>query len=153
MLIFNASKEKILAIMGFLSIVIMIFLYISNGIIYLSDRYVTRIKIENTDEAFREFLKSYGLTALPEECVTETIKIPKIFDDAFKDYERIQNEMGLSLNEFKGKKVTRYTYRIENTYDLRTLYANILYYKGYVVAVDVNCPDLETGFVKSFLDI
>lgn len=153
MLIFNASKEKFLAFMGFLSIIIIIFIYISNGIIYLSDRYVTRIKIENTDEAFREFLKSYGLTALPDGCVTETVKIPRIFDSAYKDYERIQNEMGLSLNEFKGKKVTKYTYRIENTSDTRILYANILYYKGYVVAADINCPDLESGFVKSFLDI
>jgi len=57
---------------------------------------------------------------------------------------------GLNLSKYKGKDVTRYTFRITN-YDgyEGTVYANVLVYRNRVIGGDL-CSADATGFVHGF---
>jgi hypothetical protein len=95
------------------------------------------------------FLKQFGWETDPEP--TETVKatLPTSFDKIFIGYNELQKQQGLDLSKYKGKSVTRYTYKINNFngYD-GTVYANVIVYRGKVVGGDVCSGDLN-GFVMT----
>ena len=61
-----------------------------------------------------EFISGFGWTVneMPVEEVGVTI--PEQFDNVFHTYNEIQKSQGLNLNNYRGKQVTRYTYKITN---------------------------------------
>ena len=95
------------------------------------------------------FLKQFGWETDPEP--TETVKatLPTSFDKIFIGYNELQKQQGLDLSKYKGKSVTRYTYKINNFngYD-GTVYANVIVYRGKVVGGDV-CSGALNGFVMT----
>ena len=62
----------------------------------------------------------------------------------------MQKEQGLNLAKYKGKTVTRYTYKVTNYPDYEgTVYVSLLIYKNKVVGGDVCSADVN-GFVHGF---
>ena len=99
-----------------------------------------------TDADRRDFLKQFGYTV--EETAVETVEvqIPREFDKVFAAYNALQKKEGLDLGRYKGKTVTRYTYKVvgyEGYAD--TVYASVLVYKNKVIAADV-CSADPRGF-------
>ena len=95
------------------------------------------------------FLSQYGweIDNTPiEEC---EITIPKEFDKVMTAYNEIQKQQGLDLTKYQKKTATRYTYKITNYPNYEgTVYANIITYRGKVIAGDVCSADAK-GFIHT----
>ena len=96
----------------------------------------------------RAFLSSLGFTVTKDAESTVDFTLPKALDAVLLGYNEIQKEQGLDLGKYTGKKVTRYTYEIPDYegYDGK-VYANIIVYRGRVVAADLTGVG-EEGFVR-----
>lgn len=103
-----------------------------------------------TEEDRVKFLSQFGWEVKTPEVTSGEVTIPSEFDKVFTGYNEIQKRQGLDLSRYKKKKVTRYTYEITNYegYD-GVVYANLIIYKGRVIAGDVCSADV-TGFIHGF---
>lgn len=97
-----------------------------------------------------EFLAQFGWQTDGQAEEIETVTIPTEFDKVFAAYNEVQKEQGLNLSKYRGKEVTRYTFRITNYegYDEKVL-ANVLVYRNRVIGGDI-CSADTTGFIHSF---
>lgn len=76
-----------------------------------------------------EFLKQFGITVAEKSKVQDKVIIPETFNKTYKDYNKLQNKIGLDLLSYKGKEVNRVTYKMKNSkYDV-----TLLVYKGHVI--------------------
>lgn len=103
-----------------------------------------------TNEDRIAFLKQFGW----EVCETPTeevqVRIPAEFDRVLEQYNNLQLDQGLDLTKYRRKTLTRYTYQVTNYPDYEgTVYANVLIYRGRVVAGDL-CSAAPDGFVTGF---
>ena len=124
-----------------LSILIILFISLS---VFASS---TRENQKNID-----FLNSFGWKVGNSPIEISEITIPMDFDDVYDEYNIIQNEAGFDLEEFKGKKGTRYTYKVLNypkkeNEDIR---ANILIAEKKVIGGDIMSVKLD-GFMHSLI--
>ena len=96
------------------------------------------------------FLSQFGWTVDEADVEEVNVTIPSEFDAVYSEYNDIQKSQGLNLNKYRGKDVTRYTYKVTN-YDGcdGTVYANLLVYKGKIVGGDLCCAE-NGGFVSGF---
>lgn len=97
-----------------------------------------------------EFLAQFGWQTDGQAEEIETVTIPTEFDKVFAAYNEVQKEQGLNLSKYRGKEVTRYTFRITNYegYDEKVL-ANVLVYRNRVIGGDI-CSADTTGFIHGF---
>ncbi len=106
-------------------------------------------KVGNADDVSK-FLSQFGWQTdeKPEEMGTVTI--PDTFDKVFAAYNELQKEQGLNLSKYRGKEVTRYTFRVSNYegYDGKVL-ANVLVYRNRVIGGDI-CSADASGFIHGF---
>lgn len=105
------------------------------------------------DEQRRAFVTAQGYNLADGIVEQVTFSVPKDFDRVISGYNEIQKKQGLDLTRYKGKKVTRYTYKVENYggYD-GTVYANLIVYRSKIIACDVSSAD-PSGFVKPLVAI
>ena len=96
------------------------------------------------------FLSQYGIAVEAEPLEEVEVTIPRDFDKVFAAYNELQKGEGLDLGRYKGKTVTRYTYKVTNYegYD-DTVYADLLVYKNKVIGGDV-CSADPRGFAHGF---
>ena len=110
---------------------------------------VTFDKVKTNEDRIR-FLSQFGWTVseTPEE---EEVRIPAEFDRVFAGYNEIQKAQGLALSRYRKKKVTRYTYEVLNyPGDAGTVYANLIVYRGRIIAADLSSAD-PMGFVTGVI--
>ena len=113
----------------------------------VSDISYTRI-YENSDRL--EFISQFGWQVDAEPLEAVEVCVPKTFDNVYLGYNEMQREQGLNLAKYKGKTVTRYTYKVYNYPDYDgTVYLSLLVYKNKVVGGDVCSADVN-GFVHGF---
>lgn len=97
------------------------------------------------------FLSQYGwkVEELPvEEC---EITVPREFDKVMTSYNEIQKQQGLDLSKYTRKTALRYTFKITNYPNYEgTVYANIITYRGKVIAGDVCSADAK-GFIHTLM--
>ena len=80
----------------------------------------------------------------------ETVTVPETFDKVFAAYNELQKEQGLNLSKYRGKEVTRYTFRVTNYEGYEgKVFANVLVYRNRVIGGDV-CSADTSGFVHGF---
>ena len=113
----------------------------------VSDISYTKI-YENSDRI--EFISQFGWEVAEEPLETVDVTVPETFDNIYVGYNEMQKEQGLNLAKYKGKTVTRYTYKVTNYPDYEgTVYLSLLVYKNKVVGGDVCSADVN-GFVHGF---
>ncbi len=106
-------------------------------------------KIKTNDDRLT-FLSQFGWEAVQQPIEEKQVRIPADFDRILEKYNSLQLDQGLDLSKYKRKTLTRYTYQITNFPDYEgTVYANILVYRGRVVAGDL-CSAASDGFVCGF---
>ena len=106
-------------------------------------------KIRNNEDRV-SFLKQFGweVDEEPEEEVS--LRIPSDFDKVMTSYNELQKQGGLDLSKYRGKEVTRYTYKVKNYPDYDgTVLANVIIYKNRVIGGDV-CSSDVSGFIGTF---
>lgn len=103
---------------------------------------------ENSDRL--AFISQFGWEVSEEPLETVEVTVPETFDTVYLGYNEMQKEQGLNLAKYKGKTVTRYTYKVTNYPDYEgTVYLSLLVYKNKVVGGDVCSADVN-GFVHGF---
>lgn len=106
-------------------------------------------KIKTVDDV-KAFLAQFGweVEASPSEELK--IKIPAEFDKVMNSYNDLQLNQGLDLSKYRGKEVTRYTFKVTNYPDYKgTVMANVIVYKNRVIGGDL-CSSDVTGFIHGF---
>ncbi len=77
------------------------------------------------------FLANFGYDAVADSRTSREITIPSEFNDTYNDYNKLQQKIGLDLNQCKGKKAKMITYELKNS---KIKYAVILSCDGKVIA-------------------
>ena len=106
-------------------------------------------KLSEKDELM-QFITSLGYAPDGEKHSMREVVVPSNFDEVYTKYNELQKQQGLDLSRYKRKKVTRYTYVVENYPDYEgTVYANMLVYRNKVIGGDICSADVE-GFLHGF---
>ena len=106
-------------------------------------------KIKSAADA-RRFLTQFGWKTEETPLEEIKIKIPGEFDKVMNSYNDLQLNQGLDLSKYRGKEVTRYTFKVTNYPDYKgTVTANVIVYKNRVIGGDV-CSSDVTGFIHGF---
>lgn len=87
------------------------------------------LSAKNTEEQMN-FLGQFGYTAIAESEQTDEIIIPCDFNEVYEEYNVLQKQIGLNLENFKGKNVLRVRFELK---DSEEKYAVLLIYNGKVV--------------------
>ena len=106
-------------------------------------------KVKTADDA-AGFLSQFGWVVDAGSAETKEVTIPAQFDKVFAGYNELQKSQGLDLSKYKKKDVTRYTFTVTNYKEYEgTVYANVLTYRGRVIAGDICSADVS-GFIHGF---
>lgn len=97
------------------------------------------------ERAAQMYLEDLGYSPVYDEQAEYTV--PKEEEAVYEEYNKLQKEGGFDLDRYKGEKLERYTYKL-NDYD--DVYANVLIYKREVVGGDVSQRALD-GHMYSLL--
>lgn len=99
-----------------------------------------------TSEDRVNFIEQFGIKVKNEPIEEVSFAIPENFDRVILGYNELQKKQGLDLSKYAKKRVTRYTYKVEN-YDWDgEVYANIFVWRSRIVGCDISSAD-PNGFV------
>lgn len=97
------------------------------------------------------FLSTLGWEVEQEPAEVVEVVIPQEFGDVYQNYNQIQKQQGLDLTPYRGKKVKRYTY-VVNNYPGRpeNIRANLLIYRDKIIGGDICSLEAKNGFMHGF---
>ena len=101
-----------------------------------------------TNEERIAYLRSLGWEVEPTPILEQEITMPKDFPDVLTQYNELQRQQGFDLEEYAGKKLTLYTYRITNHPDAEEADASLYVYRSELVGGDVHSTSF-TGFMTA----
>ncbi len=108
----------------------------------------------STNRMIVEYIENLGwdIEDSPEEITHMTF--PNEFDAVYRAYNDVQKASGFDFEQFRGKKVTRYSYRVLNhkMSDEVCVIASVYVCDGTVIGGDVASSDGE-GFLHSIADV
>ena len=140
-----------LKLFGFIALTLVLTL----GVLFMGgDRAVSAANVDGinysgvkTNEDRVAFIESFGIKVQDTPIEEEAFTMPEDFDRVILGYNELQKKQGLDLSKYSKKRVTRYTYKVENhTYD-GEVHANLFIWRGRVVACDISSAD-PAGFVE-----
>ena len=106
-------------------------------------------KIKTVDDVVT-FLGQFGWEVNPTPLEEVEIRIPDEFDKVMNSYNELQKKQGLDLSKYRGKTVSRYTFRVTNFPGYSgDVMANVIVYKKKVIGGDICTADV-TGFICGF---
>lgn len=76
------------------------------------------------------FIKQFGYDVNADSRTSDTVVIPSNFNEIYEEYNTLQKKIGLNLEDYKGREVTKITYELENSEEK---YAVILTLQGRVI--------------------
>ena len=104
------------------------------------------------DTAKVHFIESYGWQVEQSHFMHEKVKIPYTFGDTEKEYNLIQKKAGFDFENYKGKTLDKFSYRLLNhPDDKKYAYINIFVYNKKIVGADVVSP-LLFGNIRAIND-
>lgn len=99
------------------------------------------------------FIRFFGYDVVEEPVEIKDIVIPEQFNDTYISYNEIQISQGFDLSKYKGKSAKSYSYAVTNYPGVKdsekTVRANLIVYKGKIIAGDVCSVKLD-GFMHAF---
>ena len=98
------------------------------------------------------FIESFGIRVDPDSETVEQFAMPDNFDRVLAGYNELQKSQGLDLSKYTKKKVTHYTYKVENYESDGPVYVNLLVFRSRIIACDISSGD-PTGFVLPLSDV
>ena len=150
------TKARIAMILGGLLAVLLLFFWVipscgKSGGDAQGNAQASGVNLQNaavkTNQDRVALLKSLGWECGSQPVEFVEVLIPATFTDVYMKYNQIQKDQGFDLEGFKGKRVMRYTYAIENhpSGDAR-VQATLLVYKDALIGGDVYSVKLD-GFM------
>lgn len=140
------TRKKLIGTIAVAGIVLIatIFLLTNHSSVQASGSVNKKIK---TNDDRTAYLSSIGWDVSSEPVETQEVLIPETWDNVFEQYNQLQTKQGFDLGKYKGKRVMRYSYRVNNyPTGESNIIANLLCYKDRVIGGDVQSPALD-GFM------
>ena len=92
------------------------------------------VSAKNIDE-LRKIADNFGISVnFPEK--VQNIKIPMGFNEAYEDYNRLQYDIGMNLEEYRGEECVLYTFEIDEEKVL-----NMILWNGQFIGGDISDRD------------
>ena len=159
---FKASTVRILgvvciALVGIIAMVAFVPTYVTAGNV---DAPVAQVQSQSvsirydkirTEQDVINFLAQFGWQVTGKAIEVKEVSVPAEFDKIYAGYNQVQVAQGLDLTRYKGKTLTRYTFKVTNYegHDGEVL-ANVLVYRKKVVGGDICSAEITGGFVQGF---
>ena len=105
-----------------------------------------------TNDARIAYLHACGWEVDADSCTMRDVIIPKEFDENYESYAALQSKQGFDLARFKGKRVKQITYNVTNDPEEEQVIAELLVYRGNVIAGDIYSMKTDGGFVRGLMD-
>ncbi len=101
-----------------------------------------------------EYASNLGWKINPSPVSISHLIIPNEFDAVFETYNALQKKSGFDLSHFKGKRVSRYTYEVENHVHSKdsNVYLGIIVFESRIIAGEISSTDIN-GFMHKITDI
>jgi hypothetical protein len=159
---FKASTVRILgvvciALVGIIAMVAFVPTYVTAGnadtpVVQVQSQSVS-VKYDKirTEQDVVNFLAQFGWQVEGKAIEVKEVSVPGEFDKIYAGYNQVQVAQGLDLARYKGKTVTRYTFKVTNYegYEGEVL-ANVLVWRKKVVGGDICSAEIGGGFVQGF---
>lgn len=111
---------------------------------------VSAVISASTDEERRNYLATFGWET-DKEFEEKELTIPESWNQVYSDYNEVQMNQGFDLSDYKGKKVTLYTYTINNYKNQKQgIVADMLVCDGVLIGGDICNTSAENGFLVGF---
>ena len=143
----RVNKKKIVGILAAAAALIAVLIMLFGG---SKDAAPTAAPSMATNDGRVAFLKGFGWDVAASPTESGQVKIPEKSTEVFDRYNTLQKSQGYDLNQYAGKTVMRYVYKIGN-YPGATdpVYATLLIYKDQVIGGDVTDTSAK-GVVRGF---
>ncbi|MBE7053941.1 MAG: DUF4830 domain-containing protein [Ruminococcaceae bacterium] len=96
----------------------------------------------NKNKYITEFISKYGWIIDKKSVIIEKVRIPTQFDESINSYKEMLSKAGFNLDTYKGKTVTKYTYKLLNHID-KDAYINVFTYKRKIAFSDIIITRLD----------
>ena len=142
----KVDLKKILVILGLIAALILGAIWLFGG----DEDVATAAPVVSTNDGRVQFLQSFGWQVASSPVESSQVKIPKESSEIFDRYNRLQQSQGYDLNQYAGKTVMRFVYKIEN-YPGATepVYATLLVHKNKVIGGDIT-DTAAKGQIRGF---
>ncbi|MGN1202194.1 MAG: DUF4830 domain-containing protein [Eubacterium sp.] len=135
----------ILAVTG---VVVIVLTFVSNHL--EKSQSVSAVISASTDEERRNYLATFGWET-EKEFEEKELTIPESWNQVYTDYNEVQMNQGFDLSDYKGKRVTLYTYTINNFKNYKQgIVADMLVCDGVLIGGDICNTSAENGFLVGF---
>ena len=150
----RASSIRFFAILA-LAFAVLIFVLASGNTVFASAAASGEVDFSGikTEDDRVAFIEQFGIRVKGASTDSCDFVMPENFDRVIMGYNEIQKTQGLDLSKYAGKRVTRYTYAVEDYEGYEgEVFVNLLIYKSRVIGCDVSsgAPD---GFVKGLVEV
>lgn len=105
-----------------------------------------------TNEERIAYLEACGWEVDENSCVIQEVIIPSDFDETYQSYADLQARQGFDLERLKGKRVKQITYTVTNYPEEGDIIAELLVYRGNIVAGDICSMQTDGGFTRGLMD-
>ena len=92
------------------------------------------------------FIEQFGIRVVDDPVEEKQFLMPENFDRIISGYNELQKKQGLDLSKYSKKKVTRYTYKVENYDSEGEVFVNLFVHRQRIIACDISSIAPE-GFV------
>jgi hypothetical protein len=99
-----------------------------------------------TNEDRVAFIEQFGVKVDPTPTEEKPFLMPENFDRVISGYNELQKKQGLDISKYAKKKVTRYTYKVENYDSEGEVFVNLFIHRQRIIACDI-CSAAPEGFV------
>ncbi len=108
----------------------------------------------STNRMIVEYAENLGWDINPSPAQISHFVIPNEFDAVFETYNALQKSSGFDLSEFKGKRVSRYTYEVKNHIQSESsqVFLGIIVFENRIIAGEISSTDAD-GFMHGIAEI
>ena len=129
-------------------VIVVILTFVSNHT--TQSQSVSAVISASTDEERRNYLATFGWET-DAEFEEKSLTIPQSWNQVYTDYNEVQVNQGFDLSDYKGKKVTLYTYTVNNYENSQQgIVADMLVCDGILIGGDLCNTSAENGFLVGF---
>ena len=143
----KVNKKKIILALAAVAVLIVMLIMVFGG---SEDAAPTAAPSLSTNDGRVAFLESFGWEVASSPTQSGQVRIPESANEVFSRYNALQKSQGYDLNQYAGKTVMRYVYKIKN-YPGATdpVFATVLLYKDQVIGGDVTDTGAK-GVIRGF---
>ena len=108
---------------------------------------------DSTNKMVVEYIEEIGWEIEESPVEISHLTIPERFDAVYQSYNALQKQSGLDFEDFKGKRVSRYTYSVLNHKESpkTKVFAGVFVYENTIIGGDISSGE-SSGFMHAITD-